>query len=175
MFTAAAAATLLLVAALSQQAAAAPIGSPVQSQIDAALAASPGGTQINENQISWEDGAVILTIPLPGERYALGPGEEVGASGTHDCDYTFTCLYEHEQFEGRRLDFSKCGVIYDLGNWNFNDMASSYHNNQSGGARTTVYNWEGSWVRIWITSAAPTWSSNVGEDKNDIADGIKPC
>nr|BFF25056.1 hypothetical protein GCM10025732_30210 [Glycomyces mayteni] len=116
-----------------------------------------------------------MTIPLPGERYALGPGEEVGASGTHDCDYTFTCLYEHEQFEGRRLDFSKCGVIYDLGNWNFNDMASSYHNNQSGGARTTVYNWEGSWVRIWITSAAPTWSSNVGEDKNDIADGIKPC
>ena len=40
----------------------------VQEEIDRLLALTPGGTQISDTSISWEDGSVIVNVqaPLPG-------------------------------------------------------------------------------------------------------------
>jgi hypothetical protein len=147
----------------------------VQKQVDNVLAKSPGGKQISANQVAWNDGKVVLTIPLAGERSARAAGEPVTTLGTANCPYTWTCLYEHANFDGRRLQFSACGYIQDLGAYGFSDMATSWHNNQTPGTRTWVYNWTGSWTQIWVEGGAPSKSTNVGAGNNDRADGIRAC
>ncbi|MEV0648934.1 hypothetical protein AB0I28_27145 [Phytomonospora sp. NPDC050363] len=151
-------------------------GSSVQAQIDAVLAQHPDGKQINTNQIAWENGTVILTIPMDGQRAAYGPGEQgVRKDGRPDCPYYWTCVYKDENYNDRRLQFSHCGYIQDLGGYGFNDQTTSWHNNQSGGARTRVYDWRGAWVQLWATGDAQSWNPNVGKANNDKADGIKAC
>lgn len=72
-----------------------------------------------------------MTLPLPGTR------------GT-DCLDDHVCFYQHDNYnnfekEGYRLEFYECGQ-YDLIQLGLNDMISSWHNNQSGGAIAHVYN-----------------------------------
>ncbi|MGW4201470.1 peptidase inhibitor family I36 protein [Streptomyces sp. NPDC004726] len=146
----------------------------LQKQIDEQLAATPGGKQIGVNQMSWRGGKAIMTIPLPGEKRARAVGEPAAALGTPNCSYTWTCLYQHSNWDGRRLTWSDC-TFENLANWGFNDQTSSWHNNQTTGTRTWVYNWTGSsWALLW-TSTAPSASSYVGAANNDKADGIRVC
>lgn len=150
-------------------------GPAVQAQVDGVLAKSPGGTQISGNQVAWNDGKVVLTIPLPGEANARTASDPASTQGTANCPYTWTCLYEHANFDGRRLQFSDCGPVQDLGAYGFSDMATSWHNNQTRNTRTWVYNWTGSWTQLWVEGGAPASSTNVGAGNNDKADGIKAC
>lgn len=151
-------------------------GQGLRAQIEAALDRSPGGRQISANQIAWENGTVVLTFPRPGERAARGADEPVTAKGTANCPYTWTCLYEKESWEGRRLMFTECGYIQDLGDYDFNDKATSWHNNQTKGIRTTVYDWDGNnWDELWTESRAPSLSSHVSRADDDRADGILAC
>ncbi|WP_257002254.1 peptidase inhibitor family I36 protein [Streptomyces sp. WZ.A104] len=145
----------------------------LQKQIDEQMAITPGGKQIGVNQVSWRDGKAIMTFPLPGEKQARAVGESVGTLGTANCSYLWTCLYEHSNFDGRRLTWSDC-AFHDLSTWGFNDKTSSWHNNQSRGTVTRVYNWTGSWTQLWASSA-PAQSSYVGSSNNDKADGIRVC
>ncbi|GIG69230.1 peptidase inhibitor family I36 protein [Phytomonospora endophytica] len=170
-----AAIVIALIGGESAAVAAPATGSSVQAQIDALLAQHPDGKQINDNEIAWENGAVVLTIPAAGQPTAYGPGEKAVPMGTPNCSYYWTCLYEHANYDGRRLRFSSCGYIQDLGGYGFNDQTTSWHNNQSGGARTRVYDWRGAWVQLWATGEAQSWNPNVGKDNNDKADGIKAC
>ncbi|MGW0232865.1 peptidase inhibitor family I36 protein [Streptomyces sp. NPDC002996] len=146
----------------------------LQKQIDEQMAATPGGKQIGVNQVSWRDGNAVMTWPLPGEKKARAVDEPIGALGSPNCSYAWTCLYEHRDFDGRRLTWSDCAFV-NLANWSFNDKTSSWHNNQTSGTQTHVYNWTGSsWSRLW-TSTAPSWSSYVGNTNNDKADGLWVC
>ncbi len=146
----------------------------LQKQIDKQLATTPGGRQIGVNQVAWRGGKAVMTFPLPGEKRARTVNEPVGTLGTPNCSYAWTCLYEHRNFEGRRLTWSDCN-FENLANWGFNDKTTSWHNNQTRGTQTHVYNWSGSsWVRLW-TSTAPSSSSYVGNANNDKADGLWVC
>lgn len=147
----------------------------LQQQIDVVLEQAPGGQQISENQVAWQDETVILTIPRVAGQAAHGADEPVTTLGTPNCPYTWTCLYEHANYNGRRLQFSACGYIQDLGAYGFRDKATSWHNNQTRGTRSWVYNWTGSWTLLWTEGGAPSMSPNVGPGNNDKADGIKAC
>jgi hypothetical protein len=151
----------------------------LQAQIDAVLENSPDGVQISENEIAWDDGTMILTIPMEGEDGARGSDEEMSAYGSPDCPLYWTCLYEDRDFGGARVAFTECGFIHQLSKTRpyFRDKASSYHDNQTGGVRTTVYDWNDwvGWFELWKSSPAPTWSSFVGVDKQDRADGLRAC
>ncbi len=138
------------------------------------MAATPGGEQIGVNQVAWRDGKSVMTFPLPGEKQARAVDEAVGTLGTANCSYEYTCLYEHDDYDGRRLSWADCFFV-NLADHNFNDKASSWHNNQTSGTRTNVYNWTGSaFSQIW-TSVAPSRDTYVGAADNDKADGIDPC
>ncbi len=147
----------------------------LQRQVDAQLAAVPGGEQTGLNEISWRGGKAVMTFPLPGEKKARAVGEAFAPAGSPNCSYLWTCLYEHANFDGRRLTWSDCDFV-NLADWGFNDQTTSWHNNQSSGTQTTVYNWNGvnAWVVLW-TSTAPSSSSNVGSANNDKADGLWVC
>ncbi|WP_371575374.1 hypothetical protein [Streptomyces sp. NBC_01314] len=146
----------------------------LQRQIDKQMAVTPGGEQIGVNQVAWRDGKAVMTFPLPGEKKARAVNEPRGTLGTPNCSYLWTCLYEHSNFDGRRLTWSDCN-FENLSNWGFIDQTTSWHNNQSRGTQTHVYNWTGSsWALLW-TSTAPSSSSNVGSANNDKADGLWVC
>ncbi|MFD7893702.1 peptidase inhibitor family I36 protein [Streptomyces sp. NPDC059743] len=147
----------------------------LQRQIDAQLSIAPGGKQTGVNEISWRGGRTVMTFPLPGEKKARAVGEAFAPTGTPNCSRLWTCLYEHANFDGRRLTWSDCDFV-NLADWGFNDQTTSWHNNQSTGTRTYVYNWNGvnAWVLLW-TSTAPSSSSNVGSANNDKADGLQVC
>ncbi|WP_326557334.1 peptidase inhibitor family I36 protein [Micromonospora sp. NBC_01796] len=145
----------------------------LQSDISAHIKAY-GGTQISTNEIAWRGGRVVLTIPQPGSRAALAPGEKIAPLGTANCARGWTCLYEHSNFDGRRLTFTDCISEY-LPNYGFRDQASSWHNNQTGGAVSVVYNYVGSSPQ-WIWSEpSPRQSTYVGDANNDKADAIQVC
>ncbi|WP_282697740.1 peptidase inhibitor family I36 protein [Streptomyces sp. CC208A] len=146
----------------------------LQRQIDEQMARTPGGKQIGVNQIAWRGGKAVMTLPLPGEAQARAVNEPLGTLGTPNCSYLWTCLYEHSNYDGRRLTWSDCN-FENLANWGFNDKTSSWHNNQSRGTKSYVYNWTGSsWALLW-SSTAPSASSYVGSANNDRADGIRVC
>ncbi|MFD9334160.1 peptidase inhibitor family I36 protein [Streptomyces sp. NPDC060028] len=146
----------------------------LQKQIDEQLAQTPGGKRIGLNQAAWRDGKAVMTWPLPGETKARAVNEPSAALGSPNCSYGWTCLYEHANYDGRRLTWSDCN-FENLATWGFNDKATSWHNNQTNGTITTVYNWTGSyWEQLWA-STAPSASSNVGSWANDRADGLWVC
>lgn len=146
----------------------------LQEQIDEQMAIVPDGKQIAVNQIAWRDGRTVMTLPLPGEKQARAVDESVGALGTANCSPYYTCIYEHASYEGRRLTWKDC-AFHDLSDFDFNDKTSSWHNNQSSGTITRVYNWTGSaWSQIW-SSTAPSRDSQVDSADNDKADGIRVC
>ena len=146
----------------------------MQKKVDAQLARTPGAQQTGVNEITSVDGQSVMTLPLPGEKKARGVDEAVGALGTANCAKYYTCLYEHKDFNGRRLAWKDCNFNH-LRDWDFTDKTSSYHNNQSRGTKTYVYNWTSSgWSTLWI-STAPSSSSYVGNSKNDKADSLTVC
>lgn len=148
----------------------------LQVQIDDRLRSIPGARQLNQNQISSSDGKVILTFPLPGEQIARGSSEAIVTAGTPNCPYTYTCLYEHAFYGGWRLQFAKC-QSQDLDIWGVRDQTTSWHNNQTPGTRSWVYNYNGfgKLLLFWTEAGAPSQSPNVGVAKNDQADIIVPC
>ncbi|MFJ6798223.1 hypothetical protein [Streptomyces sp. NPDC091268] len=144
------------------------------ARIDRQLALVPGGKRIGLNQAAWRGGKAVMTWPLPGEAKARAVDEPSVALGSPNCAYGWTCLYEHANFDGRRLTWSDC-AFENLADWGFSDKTTSWHNNQSGGAVTSVFNWTGSnWEQLW-SSAAPASSSYVGSGANDRADGLWVC
>ena len=70
----------------------------VQSQIDQVLNDFPGGHQISSNQISWDNGAAIMTFPSTSAR----------AVGT--CATGQFCAYSAASLGGVRLAFTSCSA-----------------------------------------------------------------
>ncbi|QFU90108.1 peptidase inhibitor family I36 protein [Amycolatopsis sp. YIM 10] len=169
-----AAGAFIVMAAGGAQASAA--DTSLQSEITRALERTPGGVQISANQVAWQNGKVVLTIPLPGEKFARGAAEPVSALGTRNCEYTWVCLYDGKDYEGRRLQFSDCNEFNDLSSWDFNDKMTSWHNNQTSGTKARFYNWsKGQWVLVYTTPGAQSWDGEVSSSINNMVDGIRAC
>lgn len=130
----------------------------MQARVDDVLRKSVGGKRISINQIAFEGGEVILTLPLPGERQARAVDEPVVPLGTANCSYEYACLYDGTWFDGARLSLRPCGRVY-LPNYGFGNIASSIHNNQTGGTQTYIMN---SSLQILNANLAPSRVNDVG-------------
>ncbi len=131
----------------------------LQQQIDDQLRTSPGGVQINSNQIAWKNGTVVMTFPD-----ATQPRDSLRAPA--NCPSLYFCFWAAANFEGRRLQFSDCGV-QDLGDYGFRNQTTSWQN-------TTA-----DWIQVFqldviddlLWQEAPrSRSANVGAADNDRAD-----
>ena len=162
---------LVLVGAGPAPAAPAPPDGTHEGLVRATLAANPDSVRLSTNKIQLEPG---LVMTLPGKRAATT--RQAGAF----CNYQYFCLYEHAYWDGASLAMSAC-KIYLLGSyvfWNAKEKiwdqwtgdASSWINNQSGGAVATMWHYHGYRMRVGVTSDhhfPPGW--------NDSVVRVKPC
>ncbi len=99
--------TLLVSAAtaLTTAAPAAALGSttstPMQQRVNAALAAEPGGMQTAWNEVSWDDGRIVLTLAPPALPWEVAAQVSNCASGKF-------CAYSAAGYGGNKLAFSTC-------------------------------------------------------------------
>lgn len=117
----AAIAALLALAASPPAAADPSTSADMQRLVNAELAAHPGGTQLNATQISYHNGAFIVTVARTG-----------AAAPNPDCPSGWFCFYEYTYYGYPRGQLSSCGW-QDLAWWNWHDRTESVHNNQSRG------------------------------------------
>jgi hypothetical protein len=163
---------LVLVGAGPASGAPAPPDGGHEGLVRATLAANPGSVRLSTNEIRLEPG---LVMTLHSKR---DPATARQARGV--CNYRYFCLYEHAYWGGASLAMSACKV-YRLSSyvfWNTTEKywddwvadASSWINNQSGGARATMWHPNGHTMRVGVTSDhhfPPGW--------NDRVFRVKPC
>lgn len=98
------AAVALLFTAWTSTAAWADAGqSEMQSRIDAALAGQPGGIQIGWNEISWDDGDVVLTLAPASTSGGAGRRAAIGG-----CASGKFCAYNQTGYRGDKITYSAC-------------------------------------------------------------------
>jgi len=73
----------------------------LQQRIDAVLAEFPGGVQTGPDEVSWQDGAVVLNLEPEGQLAARSVGS--CATGSH-------CVYSGVGLSGSKLTFSTCST-----------------------------------------------------------------
>lgn len=129
----------------------------LQAQVDQHLHDYGSGTQMGLNEIMFDDGRVVLTLPLPGERKARAMDEPVSAQGVANCASLFACLWSDTNFNGTRLSKIDCGQLTLAAP--FTTSTASIHNNQSSGTQTIIYNGSHS---ILNASMAPSRINDTG-------------
>jgi len=72
----------------------------VQEQVDAALAAVPGGTQVDANTVVWYGGQMILDVEGPFSTQSVG-----------SCATGNFCAYGGLNLTGTKLSFTTCGTF----------------------------------------------------------------
>ena len=100
---------------------------------------------------------------------------------TQTCAYEYVCLYSEANQIGWMYSFHGCG-FYNLrlinypGGGNWNDKASSWVDNQTGGMKSTYYNSDGSanWIPIFSESA-PSYGNFADYQYDNIIDGVRLC
>lgn len=165
----------------------------LQAEINQVLAETKGGKQISANEVSWQNGAVVLVLPLPGQDTApayskatAGSNEAQGAAVEAQdaavdwkgcpagrADNRWYCFYEHPYWGGRRLQWnhSHCAENISLHDYNFAYMTSSWVN--------TTYNVR---VETYTDMGNPMWteepqymSADVPGHFNDEATHFSAC
>lgn len=81
---------------------------PLQLQIDEVLSAH-GGVQTAVNEVTWDDGAVVLTLPE-----ATDVDDVVTLAAALTCPAASHCVYSGVGYTGARLVFSSCGLNQSL-------------------------------------------------------------
>ncbi|MFI7662789.1 hypothetical protein ACIBTW_28320 [Micromonospora parva] len=130
----------------------------MQGLLDAQLKNSVGGKQIGVNQIAYDNGATILTLPLPGERQARTVDGPVLPLGTPNCEFEYACLYDGTNFDSLMLSRAACGEI-NLSSLGLANRVSSIHNNQTNNTQTYIMN---SSRQILNANRAPSKVNDVG-------------
>jgi hypothetical protein len=145
----------------------------LQGEVDKALAGMKvGGRQISANEVMSSDGRVKVVIPVPGEERARSLS---GAAALANCSYLYLCLFDNPNFSGTLRQLYYCDFI-NLGDYGLNDRLESYDNSQSAGTRAYFYNWEGSWVHKFGSTAPHTdYNLNRWAGLANMIDGVDPC
>ena len=81
--------------------------SELQARDDAGLAEVPGGSQTAPNEVTWEDGAVILTL-------AADEGL-ITTMAVGSCATGYYCAYSGYNLSGSKLSFSACNTTQSTG------------------------------------------------------------
>lgn len=158
----------------------APTG-PLAAEMAAALEQQPGGVQVSDNAMAWDDGAVVVVWPSPGDAAApLGLGtnvrhevvEAIGLAddaqarssdieprGTHlSCPVDYYCFYTSMNWDGARYQFSStCSGT--AASWGFDNNTSSWANRKLD-VRINAYDTSGGTL-LWSMGAGRT-SAYVG-------------
>jgi hypothetical protein len=101
-------------------------GPDTQQQVDAYLAAHPGGKQINSTEIAYDGGRFVVTLV-----------RSPGILASPDCPSGWFCFYDQINYGYPRGKLSDCGW-QDLGWWGWRDRTESVHDNQSSGTVTFI-------------------------------------
>ncbi|MEV1288593.1 hypothetical protein [Micromonospora sp. NPDC049679] len=121
-------ATIVIATALMTIGSTAPAGAadrePGSPRTRAYLATHPGGAAINDNQVSYGDGALIVTLARP-----------AGTRAAADCPSGWFCFYDRVNFGYPRGQLNSCGW-QDLAWWSWHDLTESVHYNISTGSVT---------------------------------------
>lgn len=105
---------------------------------------------------------------------------QLEARAAEGCAGGYLCLYSENDYQGEMLALYDCGFV-DLGQIDFpgggkwNDRMSSYINNQTGGTTSAFYNWGGSWVWYFDSTAYDARSELDSIGSNNIIDGVSVC
>ncbi|GAA5205402.1 peptidase inhibitor family I36 protein [Microbacterium kyungheense] len=80
---------------------------PTQDQVDAVIAEF-GGTQTASNEVTWDDGAVVLTIAPESTASRFSSPSGITAFSVGSCPSGYFCAYSGTSYTGSRLTFSSC-------------------------------------------------------------------
>ncbi|WP_338692709.1 hypothetical protein V2W30_00705 [Streptomyces sp. Q6] len=124
----------------------------LQADIDATLAeTASGGEQISANEIAWNGGEVVVTLPLPGQVAAPTASEDAllldgvsaaevsevqaEAAGWNGCpaganDNRWYCFYQFAGFEGRRVQWNHahCSSGIKMADYGFDNRTTGIIN-----------------------------------------------
>lgn len=101
------------------------------STFAAALRNNPTGVRIAPNEVSWDNGKVIMVVPATPD---AGTGGCPGGILTGQ----WTCVYKQTHFEGTRLQFQDAGYAQDLQHYGGNGWVTHSWSNTRG---------QRSWIR----------------------------
>jgi hypothetical protein len=144
----------------------------LDSQIADRLSSTRGGTRISVNQISWHDGGVVLTLPLPGESRARDLTASRVANGP--CAYERVCLWSGFQKSGEKLSFYTC-AYRKLRHYDFTNRTTTWENHQSGRTLTRLDYWTGSRTKPLDALSVGSWRDFSGTSRDNRADFLKVC
>lgn len=102
-------------------------GAQHRREVAAYLAVHPGGTAISDNEISYQGGALVVTLRRPAR-----------TTGTADCPWGWYCFYEWPDFGYPRGRLSSCGW-QNLATWSWQYRIESAHYNLSSGYVSFYY------------------------------------
>lgn len=92
-----------------------------------------GGTQVAVNEVRYNGGATVLT--LPGQTRALPLTTNRSARGTlHRCPPGYFCTYTESDYQGNMHELLRCNTYYATPY-----IWESYMNNQTAGVRARFY------------------------------------
>ncbi|TDD64318.1 hypothetical protein E1262_28620 [Jiangella aurantiaca] len=161
---------------------------PLAAEMAAALAEQPGGVQLSDNAMAWDDGEVVVVWPNPGDDAAplglgdgvrsdvvealglaelaapLQPASGVEARGSAStCPWGYYCFYTASNFDGARYQFSSTCSGY-ASSWGFDNNTSSWVNRNSS-RNYHAYDYVGG-SRLW-TMVPGTSDSYVGSSADN--------
>src|SRR5262245_38028612 len=137
---------------------------PAQELVDAQLAAAPGGVQISPTEVSYGDGAFVVTV-------VRTDNTSVGA----DCPSGWFCFYDRVNYGYPRGKLSSCGW-QDLATWVWNDRTESAHYNLSTGSVSFINHGtrpdHGDDKVLFSVGATNRYLSDVGSANRNKADHV---
>ncbi|MFS2202707.1 peptidase inhibitor family I36 protein [Pseudomonas sp. Pseusp3] len=105
----------------------------VQQQMDLQMARKEGGKQVSSTQIAYDEGAIVITFPVPGVTGELHT----------TCDYRYFCVWDAWYYSGSKVSLQvlPSGVV-DLPAYMARQVSSWKYNNDR--YKTVVYGVDGS-------------------------------
>jgi hypothetical protein len=110
-----------------------PAFSAVAPRVTAYIAAHPGGVPLGGNEISYDGGALIVSV---------GPTPGIHPLAVADCTPGWFCFYEHTGYGYPRGRLSSCGW-QNLATWGWQDRIESVYDNQSSGSVAFIHHTPG--------------------------------
>jgi hypothetical protein len=157
---------------------------PLADEMAQLLELQPGGVQVSDNALAWDDGATVVVWPDPGEQRApagLGSNvrpdvvQQMGLEESESADFSpmgvytscpsaYYCFYTSSNYDGTRYQFSSTCSGY-ASSWGFNNQTSSWVNRS--GSRKIIYAYDSYGGSLLWHQPHPSQNSYVGSSNNN--------